>query len=258
MNENANPIFNAVLNPQDRAKIARRDLGALEDALGYSFNDRGLLEEALCHSSFSNEHGLYFNNERLEFLGDSVLGFIVARALYRMYPDATEGELTRMRAEIVRGTSLTKKGEALGLSELILHGNSMKGNLPPSLCENAIEAILGAICLDGGLNAAERVIKRLFLQESEEQAVELDPKSQLQIWLQARENPLPRYELLSVTGPSHAPEFTASARVNGVERTASGSTRRGAESAAAALLLRALKSGEGNIKAKDNEQEREV
>jgi ribonuclease-3 len=85
--------------------------------------------------------------------------------------------------------------------------------------------------------------------------VELDPKSQLQIWLQARDTPLPHYELLSVTGPSHAPEFTAAARVNGVERTASGTTRRGAESAAAALLLEALKAGEGNIADKEREEE---
>ena len=255
MNENANPVFSGVSDPKERARIAGRDLNALEDALGYAFNDRGLLEEALCHSSFSHEHGLYFNNERLEFLGDSVLGFIVARALYRMYPDATEGELTRMRAELVRGVSLARRGEALGLPSLILHGNSMKGDLPQSLCEDAVEAILGAICLDGGLTAAERVVKRLFLREAEEQAVVLDPKSQLQIWLQARECPLPRYELVSVTGPSHAPEFTALARVNGVERTAAGTTRRGAESAAAALLLKALKSGEGNIPDKEQEDE---
>ena len=98
-------------------------------------------------------------------------------------------------------------------------------------------------------------MKRLFLREAEEQAVVLDPKSQLQIWLQARECPLPRYELVSVTGPSHAPEFTASVRINGVERTATGSTRRGAESAAAALLLKALESGEGHIPDKAEREE---
>ena len=240
MNENANPIYNAITSPQERARIAGRDLNALEEALGYQFDDRGLLEEALCHSSFAHEHGLYFNNERLEFLGDSVLSFVVARALYRMYPDATEGELTRMRAELVRGVSLTRRGEALGVPALILHGNSMKA-VPPSLCEDAMEAILGAICLDGGLGAAERVVKRLFLREAEERAATvLDPKSRLQIWLQAREIPLPRYELVNVTGPSHAPEFTVRARVNGVECTANGTTRRGAESAAAERLVETL------------------
>ncbi|MBQ9564870.1 MAG: ribonuclease III [Synergistaceae bacterium] len=255
MNENANPVFSAVLDPKERARIAGRNLNALEEALGYSFKDRGRLEEALCHSSFSHEHGLYFNNERLEFLGDSVLGFAVARALYRMYPDATEGELTRMRAELVKGASLARRGEALGIPALILHGNSMKGDLPQSLCEDAVEAVLGAVCLDGGFSAAERVVKRLFLREAEEQAAVLDPKSQLQIWLQARECPLPHYELVSVTGPSHAPEFTALVRVNGVDRTATGTTRRGAESAAAALLLEALKSGEGHIPDKTKQED---
>ena len=238
-------INSAVLSPKEKARVEARDLDALQDALGYHFKDGGLLEEALCHSSFANEHGLPINNERLEFLGDSVLGFVIARALYHTYPDAPEGELTRIRAELVCGASLTKKAEALGVPALLLHGNSMKdGALPSSICEDAMEALLGAVCLDGGITAAERVIRGMFLREAGTRAAVLDPKSQLQIWLQAREFPLPHYELASVTGPSHAPIFEAKARANGLERTASGSTRKGAESAAAALLLEALQAEE--------------
>ena len=238
-------INSTVLSPQEKARIESRDLDALQDALGYHFKDRGLLEEALCHSSFANEHGLSFNNERLEFLGDSVLGFVMAHALYRTYPDAPEGELTRMRAELVCGASLTRKAEGLGVPGLLLHGNSMKDEaLPSSICEDAMEALLGAVFLDGGTTAAEQVIRRMFLREVETRATVLDPKSQLQIWLQAHEFPLPHYELAGVTGPSHAPVFEARVRANGLERTASGSTRKGAESAAAALLLKALKEEE--------------
>ena len=235
-------INSAALSPQEKARIELRDLDALQEALGYHFKDRGLLEEALCHSSFANEHGLSFNNERLEFLGDSVLGFVMAHALYRTYPDAPEGELTRMRAELVCGASLTRKAKALGVPGLLLHGNSMKdGALPSSICEDAMEALLGAVFLDGGVSAAEQVIRRMFLREVETRATILDPKSQLQIWLQGHESPLPHYELVSVTGPSHAPVFEARVRANGIEFTAAGSTRKGAESAAAALLLKALK-----------------
>ncbi|MBR1672469.1 MAG: ribonuclease III [Fretibacterium sp.] len=235
-------ISNAILSPQERARVEARDLDTLQDKLGYRFKDRGLLEEALCHSSFANEHGLPLNNERLEFLGDSILGFIVARALYRMYPEAPEGELTRMRAELVCGASLCRRAEALGVPGLLLHGNSMKdGALPSSICADAVEALLGAICLDSGVSAAEAVIRGLFLQEAEERAAVLDPKSRLQIWLQAHEFPLPHYELLSVRGPSHAPVFQVTVRANGLERAADGPTRKGAESAAAALLLDALK-----------------
>ncbi|MCR4818705.1 MAG: ribonuclease III [Fretibacterium sp.] len=238
-------ISSAILSVQERAHVEARDLDALQDTLGYKFNDRGLLEEALCHSSFANEHGLSINNERLEFLGDSVLGFIVARALYQMYPEAPEGELTRMRAELVCGASLTRKADVLGIPGLILHGNSMKdGALPSSICEDAVEALLGAVCLDGGVSAAEQVIHRLILHETEIRAAVLDPKSQLQIWLQAHELPLPRYELAGVTGPSHAPVFQVRVRANGVEHTASGATRKGAESAAASLLLEALRKEE--------------
>lgn len=238
-------LSTAILSPQEKAQIEGRDLDSLQEALGYRFKDAGLLDEALCHASFSNEHGLRASNERLEFLGDSALGFAVARALYRMYPEATEGQLTRMRSDLVCGASLTRLARELGVPELLLHGRSMRdGSLPASICEDAMEAILGAVCLDGGIEAAERVVDRLFLREVCTRTAALDPKSQLQIWLQAGGFPLPRYELLSVSGPSHAPVFRVRVWVQGAEYAASGGSRKGAESAAAAAALKDLRERE--------------
>lgn len=230
---------------RERAKIDEQGIKFLESGLGYSFKDRILLEEALCHSSFANEYGLFYDNERLEFLGDSILSFVVARNLYRMYPDANEGELTQMRAELVKAESLYRKAEALRLPFMILHGHAMK-TLPKSICSDAMEAILGAICIDGGVSSAERVIKKLFLSDAEEQAAGPDPKSNLQMWLQARGMPLPNYELLSVTGPSHAPEFTVRLYLNGFEHVESDRTRKGAEAKAAELILRDLRAKFGD------------
>ena len=237
-------ILDAALSEQERARVEGRDLAALQSALGYSFRDEGLLEEALCHASFANEHGLAVSNERLEFLGDSVLGFVVARALYRLYPEAREGDLTQKRAELVCGRSLLDRARELNLPSLILHGHSVRDEaLPASMCEDAVEALLGAVCLDGGVQAAEGVIGRLFLQEAEVRAeTDVSPKSRLQTWLQARRIPLPTYEVVSVTGPSHAPSFRVRLRVNGVEHIACGSTRKGAESDAAERVLEDLMS----------------
>ena len=228
-----------------KAVIDERDIKALEKELGYTFNDRLLLEEALCHSSYSHEHGLYYNNERLEFLGDSILSFVTARALYRMYPDSDEGELTQMRAELVKSDSLYRKAEALNVPYMLLHGHALKSDsLPKSICADAVEALLGAICIDGGVAAAERVIKKLFLNDADEQSAGPDPKSNLQMWLQARAMPLPNYELISVTGPSHNPEFTVRLRMYGFDHSASDRTRKGAEAKTAVLMLEDLKKRE--------------
>ena len=230
----------AVLSVQERTRIEGRDLAGFQERLGYFFNEEGLLEEALCHSSFSNEHGLCVCNERLEFLGDSVLGFIVARALFQRYPDAEEGKLTQKRADLVCGRALAAHARELDIPALLLHGHSMRdGALPDSICADAVEAVLGAVCLDGGVGAAEQVVERLFLSEKQAE-LDVSPKSRLQAWLQARGIPLPRYEILSVSGPPHAPVFSVRLFVNGVERIAEGTTRRGAESAAAEQVLAAL------------------
>ncbi|MBR0257677.1 MAG: ribonuclease III [Synergistaceae bacterium] len=240
---NAMPGFDEEHGPlRSRARIDERDIKVFEDSLGYKFDDKLILEEALCHSSFANEYGLFYSNERLEFLGDSILDFITARALYRMYPDANEGELTKMRSELVKADSLYRKAEALRIPYLLLHGHALKtDSLPKSICADAMEAVLGAVCIDGGVAAAERVIKKWFLSDSEEQFAERDPKTNLQLWLQAKKMPLPNYELLSVEGPSHAPTFTVRLCMNGFEHTESDRTRKGAEAKVASLILQDLR-----------------
>ncbi|MBQ3653351.1 MAG: ribonuclease III [Synergistaceae bacterium] len=223
---------------REKARLDPHEIAFLEDGIGYTFNDKQLLEEAMCHSSFAKEYGLKYNNERLEFFGDSVLEFIVSRALFKTYPDANEGELTTMRAALVKADSLAAKADALRIPYIVLHGHTMKdGNLPKSVSANALEALMGAVCLDGGMAAAERVIKKLFLSDAEEQAAGADPKLKLQMWLQARAMPLPNYELINVTGPSHAPTFTARLYLSGFEHTASDRTRRGAEAKVASMVL---------------------
>lgn len=235
--------FDIDLGPlRKKARIDERDIVFLEDGMGYKFSDKVLLEEALCHSSFANEYGMYHNNERLEFLGDAILNFVTARALYRMYPDSNEGELTRMRAELVKSDSLYRRAEALRIPYLLLHGHALKsGELPHSICADAMEALLGAICIDGGVASAERVIKKLFLSDYDEQAAAPDPKSNLQMWLQAHAMPLPNYELLSVRGPSHAPVFEVRLYMNGFEHIETDRTRKGAEAKVAELILRDLR-----------------
>lgn len=224
-----------------KQRLDDHEVKFLEEGLGYTFEDKMLLEEALCHSSFAKEYGLNYNNERLEFLGDAVLEFVITRTLFRTYPDANEGELTQMRAALVRGESLFKKAEALRIPYIVLHGRAMKtGDLPKSVTADALEAVIGAVCLDGGMSAAERVVKKIFLSDSEEQFVQRDPKSALQLWLQARGMPLPNYELLKVEGPSHAPTFTVRLYMNGFEHIETDRTRKGAEAKVAALILRDL------------------
>ena len=161
----------ANLTPQERAKFNNRDLDVLQENLGYEFSDKMLLDEALCHSSFAHEHGLYVTNERLEFLGDSVLSFIIARALYKIYPDSSEGELTKMRAALVCSKSLIERAVKIRLPDMMLLGRSFKFNTPKSLYEDALEAVIGAVMLDGGILAAEKVVKKLFLKISDLQAL---------------------------------------------------------------------------------------
>lgn len=230
-----------------KQRLDEHEIKFLEEGIGYTFEDKMILEEALCHSSFAKEYGLSYNNERLEFLGDSVLEFVVTRTLFRTYPDANEGELTTMRSGLVRTDSLFRKADSLRIPYILLHGHTMKaGNLPKSVVANALEAVIGAVCLDGGMSAAERVVKKLFLSDAEEQFVERDPKTALQLWLQARGMPLPNYELLKTEGPSHAPTFTVRLYMNGFEHVETGKNRKSTEAKVAALILQDLRAKFGD------------
>jgi len=211
-----------------------------EKALNYQFSDSGLLTRALTHRSASLD-----NNERLEFLGDAVLDLAISCELYDGKPTVREGGLSRYRAELVRKESLVKLAGKAGLAPYIILGSGEQrsgGRQRDSVLANALEAVFGAILLDGGFDAANRVILELFrdrlatLPEEEELK---DAKTRLQEYLQARHMPPPDYELLGVTGAAHAQTFEVVCRIidPGTETTGMGSSRRRAEQAAASVAL---------------------
>ena len=208
--------------------------------IDYRFADQQLLEEALTHRSWGVN-----NYERLEFLGDSVLNLVVSSRLFELKPGASEGDLSRMRARLVRGESLTDIAGGLGLGkQLILGEGEMKsgGFHRASILADAFEALLGAIFLDSGYASCRTVILDLFdpLIEKLPGIEELkDAKSRLQEWLQGRGRPLPEYTLLREEGANHVKKFHVQCRIadDGSVMEASGSSLRKAEQAAAAKML---------------------
>lgn len=216
----------------------------LEKSLGYSFRQPDLLRQALTHRSHSSPH-----NERLEFLGDSVLNCSVAIQLYRRFPALKEGELSRLRASLVRQETLAEIASRLGLGDLLRLGEGelkSGGFRRPSILADALEAVFGAICLDGGFAAAEQVIDRLYAQhfaQIDPRTAGKDAKTALQEWLQARHEPVPQYTLLATHGDAHAQEFEVSCSVvsRGLQVLGRGSSRRAAEQQAAEEALRQLR-----------------
>lgn len=214
--------------------------------IDYRFQDPQLLRAALTHRSVGAG-----NYERLEFLGDSVLSLVVAMRLFELRPEANEGDLSRMRARLVRGATLSEVATSLGLGkQLSLGEGELKsgGFRRASILADAFEALLGAIFIDGGYAACREVVLRLFdpliagLPDAE--ALK-DAKTRLQEWLQARGRPLPEYELLHEEGADHAKKFHVACRLadDGATVAADGSSRRKAEQEAAGLLLEALTRG---------------
>jgi ribonuclease-3 len=219
-------------------QLATREnkLRDFEDKLGYTFHDRELLELALCHSSYAHENGLPNSNERLEFLGDAVLELTVSHLLYNFFINSTEGELTRKRANIVRQESLVVLGQYLEIRDLILRGKSLRNSCPDSIHSDAIEAVIGAIYIDGGYNEAFRIVKRYvaFFLKSDDS---VDPKSHLQMLMQIKKNEVPVYETISIEGPDHAPQFKVIVRIDGKEWTGKGSSKKAAETSAASKAI---------------------
>ncbi|MDR2178851.1 MAG: ribonuclease III [Synergistaceae bacterium] len=219
--------------------------------LGYFFRNETLLETALCHASYAHDHNLPESNERLEFLGDAVLGLVVSHVLYEARPDAAEGELSNYRVEFVCRGALVRWAEKLGLDKVLRKGKSLKNHTPPSLFADAVEAVLGAVYLDGGYDAAVRTIRRYLFGSGTAllDDKDLDAKSKLQVLLQSKDMGLPQYETLSVTGPSHSPLFSVRVRVAGKSWSGTGASRKTAELAAAAAALEGgeLKDGEFEI-----------
>ena len=212
-------------------------------ALAYQFNDPQIIVQALTHRSIGSK-----NNERLEFLGDAVLGCIIADELFHRFPTATEGELTRLRASLVKGDTLAVIGRELNLGDCLRLGSGelkSGGFRRDSILACGVEAILGAVYIDGGFEASKDLILRLYKQRLETvspEAADKDPKTRLQELLQSRKQDLPVYELVAVEGESHDQIFRVACRAEGLTELVrgKGSSRRKAEQDAARKAYRAI------------------
>ncbi len=221
----------------------RRTADWLHRTLGYRFRNDKLLEAALTHRSTGGAH-----YERLEFLGDAILNFVIADALYHKLPDAPEGDLSRQRSSLVKGATLAKMATELSVGDhLRLGPGELKsgGFRRASILADAIEALIGAVYLDGGLDAAADMVRTLFEERLNNlpSAAELkDPKTRLQEWMQAKGLPLPRYTVEEVSGQSHRQTFKVVCEAETLAATSmgEGSSRRRAEQAAAAAMLQQL------------------
>lgn len=219
-------------------------LGQCQELLGYWFSEVGWLERALTHSSDTPSAGA--SNERLEFLGDAVLGMVVSRWLYDLFPEAREGELTRIKSVVVSRQSLARVCGRLGLEAFIRVGRGLAGRrLPSSILANTFEAIIAGVYLDGGLRRAQGFIRR-HLRPVLERVLRREHgrnfKSLLQQLVQAQGWPSPQYRVLSVRGPDHAREFEVEALVRGRPYgRGRGRTKRQAEQRAAEVALKTLR-----------------
>jgi ribonuclease III len=220
----------------------------LEVGLGYTFRDRSLLEEALTHRSSTNEvSGRIADNQRLEFFGDSILGFLISHFLFVRFPDAREGELTRMRAALVDEQNLFAVAARLGLGSFLVLGKGEErsgGREKRSILADACEAVIAAVFLDGGIRAARKVVRLLFEASDDEtlSGSTRDYKSELQELVQSRSALAPKYELTGVDGPDHEKVYTVSVLLEGVPAgSGRGRSKKEAQQAAAREALAAMK-----------------
>jgi len=214
------------------------------EKLGHSFVDAGLLLDALTHRSFKNEQPdvAGTDNERLEFLGDAVVGLVVASLLYERFPDADEGELTRRRADLVSEKGLSETAEAIGIGDAMRLGKGEQksgGRSKPRLLSSALEACVGAIYRDGGADAAFAAARRVFEPRLHTSAPgHRDAKSRAQEWAQAHLGGTPSYRLIGTEGPDHEREFTVALELHDEEiATGAGRSKLDAEQAAAGAAL---------------------
>ncbi len=223
--------------------------GDLEKKIGYSFNDSDLLREALTHKSHANENSVQsaVYNERLEFLGDAVLGLVVSRRIFNSFPSLPEGEMTRIRAEVVSEKGLAAVSRHLSLGDYLLLGRGEEksgGRQKESIIADALEAVLGAIFCDGGLEAVAPVIERHFdraIELSARRTVGVDHKTRLQEYLQARYGCTPDYVPTRTEGPDHQRIYTVEVHFAGESiGCGQGRTKKAAEQEAASQALAAL------------------
>ncbi|WP_144743084.1 ribonuclease III [Enorma burkinafasonensis] len=221
-------------------------LARAEKICGHEFNDKKLLRTALTHPSAVEGEPVGSSYERLEFLGDSILGSIVALALFRSYPDLDEGKLTRLKVSLVAGSTLSEVAHELGIDECIIFGASETGTGARGLhsaLENVYESLVGALFLDGGREVAERFIMDTLKPHLATERAERpsNPKSYLQECVQGDRMEPPVYKLVDTSGPAHAPTFTAVVMVDGVRQgRGSGPSKKEAEAAAAQDALARL------------------
>jgi ribonuclease-3 len=226
----------------DARAVPPRDPAAVAARLGLSFRDPALLAQALTHASATGLDAALPSNERLEFLGDRVLGLLMAEWLIERFPAEREGLLMRRFGALVAADTLAGVAGALGLGDDLLVATDPAGpgiHTRPNVLADAFEALLGALYLDGGLDAARPFLRRAFapLVEAEPARPALPAKSRLQEWLQGRGHALPVYALVSAEGPSHAPVFVVAVTAAGREAQGRGETKRAAELAAAEAWL---------------------
>ncbi|HXM35067.1 MAG TPA: ribonuclease III [Pyrinomonadaceae bacterium] len=244
-------IIPILKNNEERAP----DLDHLETILHYDFRDRALLERAVTHRSWAHEQvtpgaeeARRLHNEALEFLGDSVLGLVVAAHLCRVYPSSTEGELSRMKHRLVSAPTLAKASLRLNLGEFLRFGRGEEksgGRRKDALLADVFEAVVGAIFLDGGLGAATSFLEQALVEELEQvnpvAAAEADYKTMLQERLQAERKPPPRYAVVGTTGPPHKRVFQVELAWDGGSVRAEGRSIKSAEAAAARQALEIMR-----------------
>ena len=224
-----------------------RTLDALEEELGLQFSDRSLLQQAFVHRSYLNEAAEetdLLDNQRLEFLGDAALNFIVGDMLFRRYPESREGELTKLRAAMVKGDTLAQFGNELGLGNYLLLGRGEEANggrTRPAIISDAYEALIGAIYLDQGISVLRGFLESRLKAEMTRltrDAHSKDPKSQLQELVQAKSGATPHYETVHTEGPAHARLFTCQVMVDGLRYgVGRGQSKQEAEKSAAKMAL---------------------
>lgn len=221
-------------------------ISKLEKKIGYKFNDADLFHLALTHRSANGKH-----NERLEFLGDSILSFVIADDLYHRFPKIDEGDMSRMRATLVRGKTLAELGREFVLGDYLKLGpGELKsgGFRRDSILADAVEAIIGAVYLDSDVEEVRRIILSWYqsrIESIEPGVSQKDPKTRLQECLQGRKKPLPIYTVTNIKGEAHNQEFTVSCILAGVDKPVIGigTSRRKAEQAAAELALEKVTNG---------------
>ncbi|TXR53078.1 ribonuclease III [Reinekea thalattae] len=219
------------------------DYFRLAKSIGYTFSDQALLEQALSHRSYSRK-----NNERLEFLGDAILSVTIAKALYDQFPKAKEGQLSRLRAHLVKGETLAELGREFNLGDFIKLGSGelkSGGFRRDSILADAVEAIIGAISLDTDLQTSQQVLLAWYTERLAGLSLKeniKDSKTKLQEYLQARRIALPEYQVVKIEGEAHKQEFTVHCSVESIDEpvVGVGSSRRIAEQESAAGMLKIL------------------